>query len=161
MTPSYRRARQSQIAADEFSPGCQSLLERVRSRVKGRSRRRERSRELPRFLISFDDGAMDHIPDEEGPAVAEAARAVTREAQGAGVWVFAGGVYPHDEVRPSVVAPDGTVTEGTGNKAYIAGVTIIEVPSREEALQWAAKIAAACRCAQEVREFGADPVVGN
>jgi len=31
------------------------------------------------------------------------------------------------------------------------------VPSREEALQWAAKIAIACRCAQEVREIGADP----
>jgi hypothetical protein len=86
---------------------------------------------------------------------------VIREAQNAGVWVFAGGVYPHDEVSPSVVDPDGMVTDGAEKKAYIAGVTIIEVPSREEALQWAAKIAAACRCAQEVREFGADPVVGN
>jgi hypothetical protein len=116
---------------------------------------------MPRYLISFDDGAMDHIPDEEGPAVSDAAHAVIREAQSAGVWVFAGGVYAHDEVSPSVVAPDGTVTEGMENKAYIAGVTIIEVPSREEALQWATKIAAACRCAQEVREFGADPAVGN
>jgi hypothetical protein len=116
---------------------------------------------MPRYLISFDDGAMDHIPDQEGPAVGDAAHAVIREAQNAGVWVFAGGVYPHDDVSPSVVAPDGTVTDGTGNKAYIAGVTIIEVPSREEALQWAAKIAAACRCAQEVREFGADPADGN
>lgn len=116
---------------------------------------------MPRYLISFDDGAMDHIPDEEGPAVGDAAHAVIREAQNAGVWVFAEGVYPHDEVNPSVVAPDGTVTDGGENKAYIAGVTIIEVPSREEALHWAAKIAAACRCAQEVREFGADPAVGN
>ena len=116
---------------------------------------------MPRYLISFDDGAIDHIPDEEGPAVGDAAHAVIREAQNAGVWVFAGGVYPHDEVNPSVVAPDGTVTDGEENKAYIAGVTIIEVPSREEALQLAAKIAAACRCAQEVREFGADPAVGN
>ena len=116
---------------------------------------------MPRYLISFDDGAMDHIPDEEGPAVSDAAHAVIREAQNAGVWVFAGGVYHHDEVIPSVVAPDGTVTDGAENKAYIAGVTIIDVPSREEALQWAAKIAAACRCAQEVREFGADPAVGN
>jgi hypothetical protein len=30
------------------------------------------------------------------------------------------------------------------------------VPSREEALQWAAKIAVACRCAQEVRELMPD-----
>jgi hypothetical protein len=63
--------------------------------------------------------------------------------QDAGVWVFAGGVYPHDEVSPSVVAPDGTITDGAGEKAYIAGVTIVDVPSLEEALQWAAKIAAA------------------
>jgi hypothetical protein len=27
------------------------------------------------------------------------------------------------------------------------------VPSRQEALEWAAKIAVACRCPQEVREF--------
>jgi hypothetical protein len=36
-------------------------------------------------------------------------------------------------------------------------MTIVEVSSREEALKWAAKIAIACRCAQEVREFGPDP----
>jgi len=35
---------------------------------------------MSRYLISFDDGAMDHIPDEEGPAVGEAAHAVIREA---------------------------------------------------------------------------------
>ncbi len=116
---------------------------------------------MARYLISFDDGAMDFIPEEEMPAVADAAHAVILEAQEAGVWVFAGGVYPHNEVSPTVVAPEGTVTDGAASKAYIAGVTIIDVPSREEALQWAAKIAAACRCAQEVREFGPDPAVGN
>jgi hypothetical protein len=35
------------------------------------------------------------------------------------------------------------------------------VPSREEALEWAAKIAVACRCAQEVRAVMRDPAVGN
>ena len=116
---------------------------------------------MPRYLISFEKGAMDHIPDEEGPAVGEAAHAVIRDAQDAGVCVFAGGVYPHDEVSVSVVATDGTVTDGPESKAYIAGVTIIDVPSIEEALKWATKIAAACRCAQEVREFGPDAAVGN
>ena len=116
---------------------------------------------MTRYLISFDDGAMDFIPEDEGPAVAEAAHAVVQEAMDAGVWVFAGGVYPHDEVSVRVVAPDGTVTDGAASKAYIAAVTIIDVPSLEEALRWAAKIAAACRCAQEVREFAPDPAVGN
>lgn len=116
---------------------------------------------MARYLISFDDGAMDFIPEEEGPAVSEAAHAVIRDAQDAGVWVFAGGVYPHDEVSVRMVAPNGTVTKGAESKAYIAGVTIVDVPSHEEALQWAAKIAAACRCTQEVREFMPDPAVGN
>ncbi len=116
---------------------------------------------MARYLISFDHGAMDHIPDAEEPAIRDAALAVIREAQDAGVWVFAGGVYPADEVTVRVVAPDGTVTDGASSTASIAGVTIIDVPSQAEALRWAAKIAAACRCAQEVREFGADPAVGN
>ncbi|MGE5275189.1 MAG: YciI family protein [Verrucomicrobiota bacterium] len=116
---------------------------------------------MARYLISFDDGAMDFIPEEEMPDVADAAHAVIREAQNAGVLVFAGGVYPRGEVSVSVVATDGTFTDGSESKAYIAGVTIIDVPSREEALQWAAKIAAACRCAQEVLEFAPDPAVGN
>jgi hypothetical protein len=113
---------------------------------------------MTRYLISFDDGAMT-FPEEELPDVAEAAHAVTREAQDAGVWMFAGGLCPVEEV--SVVATDGTVTDGPESKAYMGGLTILDVPSREEALEWAAKFAVACRCAQEVREFLRDPAVGN
>ncbi len=116
---------------------------------------------MPRFLISFDHGAMSHIPDEEETDVRDASLAVIRDAQDAGVWVFAGGLYPDDTGNPSVVAPDGTVSDAPQRTPFIAGVTIVDVPSREEAQQWAARIAAACRCAQEVREFGRDPAVGN
>ena len=34
---------------------------------------------MPRYLISFDDGSMDHIPEEDWPTVGEASRAVVRE----------------------------------------------------------------------------------
>jgi hypothetical protein len=112
---------------------------------------------MTRYLISFDHGAMHHIPDEEMPAVGEAAHAAVQEAIDAGVFVFAGGCS--EEV--SVIATDGTVINAPGNKAYIGGLTIIEVPSHEAALEWAAKIAAACRCAQECREIMPDPAVGN
>jgi hypothetical protein len=111
---------------------------------------------MPRYLISFDHGAMDHIPDEEGPAVGAAAHAVVQEAKDAGVYVFAGGCE-----EASVVGTDGTVTDAPEGKAYIGGLTIVDVPSREEALEWAAKIAVACRCAQEVRAFMSDPEVAN
>jgi hypothetical protein len=41
----------------------------------------------------------------------------------------------------------------------VGGFSVVDVPAREEALAWAAKIAAACRCAQEVRELMPDPTV--
>ncbi len=112
---------------------------------------------MPRYLISFDDGAMT-FPEEDLPAVGEAAHAVVREAQDAGVWIFGGGVQSQ---RASIVATDGKVTDGPypETKAVIGGFSIIDVPSREEALAWAAKFAASCRCAQEVREIMFDPLV--
>ncbi|MEU5411992.1 YciI family protein [Streptomyces clavifer] len=112
---------------------------------------------MPRYLISFDDGSMI-IPDQELPQVDAAAHEVVREAQDAGVWVFGGGVASQ---RASVVATDGSVTGGPypETKAVLGGFSIVDVPSREDALEWAAKIAAACRCAQEVREIMTDPAV--
>ena len=112
---------------------------------------------MPRYLISFDDGAMDSLRDEL-PAVGEAAHAVVRAAQEAGVWVFGGGV---ERQRASIVDTDGTVTDGPypETKAVIGGFVIIDVSSREEALEWAARFAVACRCAQEVREIMFDPLV--
>ena len=109
------------------------------------------------YLVSFDDGWMT-FPREELPAVAKDVLAVAHEAQDAGVWVYGAGL---ESQRASIVATDGTVTDGPypETKEVIGGFTVIEVPSREEALEWAAKLAAACRCAQEVRELLPDPTV--
>jgi hypothetical protein len=117
-----------------------------------------RSHEMTQSLISFDDGAMT-FPEEELPDVSEAAHAVVQEAKDAGAWVFGGGLQDH--VEASVVATDGTVTDGPypRGKEYLGGFAVVDVPSRAEARQWAAKIAVACRCAQQVREFAPDPAV--
>jgi hypothetical protein len=112
---------------------------------------------MSRYLISFDAHAMDHIPVEEMPAVGEAAHAVIDEAMEAGAFVFGGGL---ENERASVVAGDGTVTDGAYPEA-VGGFWIVDAGSREEALEWAAKTAVACRCPQEVREFMPDPAVGN
>jgi hypothetical protein len=109
---------------------------------------------MARYLISFDDGAMT-FPQEELPAVAEAAHAVAQEAMDAGAWVFGAGLHSRETV--TVVETDGTMSDGPEAKAYIGGFAIVDVASREEALGWAAKFAVACRCAQEVREFVPDP----
>lgn len=111
---------------------------------------------MPRYLISFDDGAMDHIPAEDMAAVGEASHEVVREARAAGVWIFGGGLLRQ---QASIVGTDGSVTDGPvpETKAVVGGFSIIEVPSRDEALAWAARIADSCRCAQEVREIMYDP----
>lgn len=83
-----------------------------------------------------------------------AAHAVVQEAKDAGVFVFAGGL--DEDVDPVTVAGDGTVTAG----AYpLGGITVVDVPSREIALEWAAKIAIACRCQPDVSAFLFDPLV--
>ena len=91
----------------------------------------------------------------------EAAHAVVQEAMDAGVWVFGGGLA--ENVDPVMVAGDGTTTAGTypQTKEFNGGFTVLDVTSREAAVEWAAKIAAACRCAQEIREFMPDPAMGN
>ena len=111
---------------------------------------------MPRYLISFDDGAMDHIPQADLAAVGESTHAVVREARAAGVWIFGGGVLRQ---QADIVVIDGTVCDGPvpETKAVIGGFSIIKVSSRAQALVWAAQFAQACRCAQEVREIGFDP----
>jgi hypothetical protein len=112
---------------------------------------------MPEYLISFDASAWV-VPKEELDEVGRAAMAVVHEAQDAGVYVFTGGFTGEEPV--SVVGVDGTVvTDGPypESKEFIGGFMLVDVPTREEALRWAAKIAAACRCPQDVREFLPQP----
>jgi hypothetical protein len=110
---------------------------------------------MTRYLISFPDGAMD-FPEEVWPEVGKATRELVQEALNAGVWVYGAGL---ESQRASIVAIDGMVTDGPypETKEVIGGFCVVDVPSREEALKWAAKTARACRCAQEVRELVPDP----
>jgi hypothetical protein len=112
---------------------------------------------MTRYLISFDDGTMI-IPDEDMEDVGRAAHEVVQEAQRAEVWITGAGVQSQ---RASVVATDGTITEGPypETKATLGGFAIVDVPSREEAVKWASKFAVACRCAQEIRELMHDSTV--
>jgi len=58
-----------------------------------------------------------------------------------------------------LVQADGSVSEGGYPWAprLDGGFTVLELPSREDAIAWAARIAKACRCAQELRVFQFDP----
>ena len=113
---------------------------------------------MARYLISFDRGWMT-FPEEDLPAVAEAARAAVQKAKDAGVFVFAGGIG--DDEPTTLVGVDGTVTDGPypETKEMVGGFVVVDLATRADAVAWAATIAAACRCAQEVREFLPDPAV--
>jgi hypothetical protein len=111
---------------------------------------------MTKYLISFPSDAMV-VAEEEFQAVVDASHAVVREAKEAGVWVFGGGI--DESVPPVLVDGDGSVEPGTypQTRRINGGFTVLELPSYDAALSWAAKIAAACRCAQEVRAFADDP----
>lgn len=136
---------------------------------------------MAKYLISFEKGAMDHIAEEDFPEFGRASLAVISEAIAASVYVTGGGlsydnadtdhaVASNDDVpapdtvggygvEHAIVATNGTVTDrpSLAGRELIGGLTIIDVPTREEALTWAAKIAAACRCPQDVRKFMPTP----
>lgn len=111
---------------------------------------------MSKYLISFPSAAMV-IPDGEFEAISRDSHAVIEEAKVAGVYVFGGGI---DESTPPVlVSADGTVASGgyPWAPSLDGGFTVLELPSREDAIAWAARIAKACRCDQELRVFGFDP----
>jgi hypothetical protein len=112
---------------------------------------------MAKYLISFPSKAMDLTPDEFAAAGRDS-RAAIAEAKAAGVYVFAGGI--DESVAPVLVAADGSFTEGGYPWAspLDGGFTVLEVPTREEAMQWAARIAKGCRCQQELRVLMFDPM---
>ncbi|MEW1822123.1 transcription initiation protein [Arthrobacter sp. NPDC080031] len=110
---------------------------------------------MTKYLISFPSEAMV-LTDEEFPVVSADAHAVIEEAKAAGVYVFGGGI--DEDVDPVLVSPDGSVsTEIYPGSELKGGFTLLELPTRGEAVEWARKIAVACRCPQELREFMYDP----
>ena len=78
----------------------------------------------------------------------------------AGVLIDTAGLRPTSEgVRVRLRGGKLSTIDGpfTETKEVIGGFCVVDVPSRDEALEWAVKTAAACRCPQEVREILPDP----
>lgn len=110
-----------------------------------------------KYLISFPAEAMQLSP-EEFEAAGRDSRQVIMDAKAAGVYVFGGGL--DEEVPAVMVAADGTVTEGTypQTRKLNGGFTVLELPTRDDAVEWARRIAEACRTTQELRVFMFDPI---
>lgn len=107
---------------------------------------------MTKYLVSFPASAM-RVPADDMAAVSAASRAVIREAKAAGIYVFGGGI--NSEVASTMVAADSSSTLETYPQTtqFDGGFCVLELASRAEAVQWAARLAAACRCPQELREF--------
>lgn len=110
---------------------------------------------MTKFLISFPSEAMV-LTEEDYPIVSADSHAVIEEAKAAGVYVFGGGI--DEAVDPVLVSADGTLSDAIyPGSRLTGGFAVLELPTREEAVRWARKLAVACRCSQELREFGYDP----
>ena len=111
---------------------------------------------MAKYLVSFPASAMEHLDADGLQAASAASHAVVDDAKAAGVWVFGGAI--NEDVAPVRVDDVGNVADDTYPQTakLNGGYTILEVPSRDEALGWATRFAVACQCAQEVREFHYD-----
>jgi len=111
---------------------------------------------MAKYLISFPSAAMA-VSEAELQAAGRDSRAVIEAAKAAGAYVFGGGL--DEGVPPVLVSADGTVAQGgyPWGPQLNGGFCVLELPSREDAIAWAARIAKACRCAQELRVFMYDP----
>lgn len=112
---------------------------------------------MAQYLISFPAAAMV-ATGEQLDAAGRDSRAVIEQARAAGVYVFAGGIDA--SVPPVLVSGDGTATAGgyPWAPSLDGGFAVLELPGREDAVAWAARLARACRCDQELRVFMFDPL---
>jgi hypothetical protein len=111
---------------------------------------------VAKYLISFPSAAM-RVTDAALAAADRDSHAVIEAAKAAGVYVFGGGIDA--AVPPVLVAADGSVAEGgyPWAPSLDGGFAVLELPSRAAAVDWAARLAQACRRSQELRVFMFDP----
>ena len=110
---------------------------------------------MAKYLISFPSRAMQ-LGKEEFARAGVDSRAVIEQAKAAGVYVFGGGI--DEGVDPVLVAADGSATPDIYPGSHLdGGFTVLELSTRKDAEEWARRIAVACRCSQELREFMYDP----
>jgi hypothetical protein len=87
-------------------------------------------------------------------------KALQKEMQTAGVWVFSGGLHAPDSAtvlrhqNGEIVLTDGPFIE---SKEQIGGIEILRVPDLDAALFWARKLARATTTPIEVRPFMEQP----
>jgi hypothetical protein len=111
---------------------------------------------MKQYLLTFYQPDGPPPPPEVLEPIMRDLDAVNTEMRAAGVWVFAGGLHPPSTATvvrtdgDEVLLTDGPFAEG---KEHIGGLTIIQAPDLDAALEWAGKLARASTLPVEVRPF--------
>jgi len=112
---------------------------------------------MAHYLLSVvtPTGGTPPAPDELD-AIMKNVEALHREMRDAGAWVFSGGLEAPDTatvVRPQgdeLLLTDGPFVEA---KEYVGGLSIIDAPDLDAALEWGRRSARAIGLPIEVRPF--------
>jgi hypothetical protein len=107
-----------------------------------------------RYMIINKADADSEAGKFPAPAVAEGVGKVVEDLSKAGVLLFAEGVHRSSlGARVKVEGGKRTVTDGpfAETKELIGGVIVVEVRNRDEAVEWAARLAEALGSEVEVR----------
>jgi hypothetical protein len=112
---------------------------------------------MTRYLLSVVTPTHGTPPaPEELEAIMKNVEALHREMVEAGAWVFSGGLEAPETatvVRPQdgdLLVTDGPFVEA---KEYIGGISIVDAPDLDAALEWGRKSARAIGLPIEVRPF--------
>jgi len=111
------------------------------------------------LLITGDEKASENMSAEEGAAIVTAYKRYTEDLMKAGVLLAGEGFHRTDRgARVSVAFGKRKVTDGpfSESKEVIGGYFLIQVKTRDEALEWASRCPAAHysdRSFVEVREI--------
>lgn len=111
---------------------------------------------MPQYLLSVMQPQGEPPAPEVLQGIMRNVEALHEELKAAGAWVFAGGLDGPSTATVvrlqdgEVLTTDGPYLEG---KEYLGGLSIIEAPDLDAALEWGRKSARATTLPIEVRPF--------
>lgn len=120
---------------------------------------------MSQYLLSVphdtdESPTLETMDPAEAEAAMAAAGAIIEELMSSGAFVFAGGLYPPDTAVTVEHTDAGLVTENrpfVEAPEYLGGFWVIDVPSQDHAVEWAAKASKALGGRIEVRAFQEPP----
>lgn len=111
---------------------------------------------MKHYLLSIQQPDGGPPPPEILEPIVRAVEAFNAELKASGAWVFAGGLDAANIAAVArfqdgeVLVTDGPYLEG---KEHVGGLSIIQAPDFETALEWGRKLARATTLPVEVRPF--------